>query len=192
MRSLKTPALLATVGLWSLGSLSAQDAPLPSASGLPIVSSPLSPQTTAPMVAVPTPLDVAPAPEVLLPVPDSHGSLLIDSSSVVQDTWMSAPAPAAHCGCDTTTPQYLSAPSHSCCGGAAPMMAPAPACGCQGGFGPYGGTGSYTMGSGSGVSSGILSPNANSGGLHTRYPYYNYRHPWHYQGPPSQNVTIVW
>ncbi len=64
----------------------------------------------------------------------------------------------------------------------------------------YAGTGSYdasfpgdyTMGSGSGVASGVISPNANSGGLHTRYPYYNYRHPWFYQGPPSQNVTIVW
>ena len=78
------------------------------------------------------------------------------------------------------------------------MMALVSSCGCQGGsmmssgFGQYGGTGYYTVGSGSGVSSGILSPNANSGGLHTRYPYYNYRHPWYYQGPPSQNVTIVW
>ena len=58
--------------------------------------------------------------------------------------------------------------------------------------GGYGYGASYTQGSGSGVSSGVLSPNANSGGLHTRYPYYNYRHPWYYQGPPSQNVTIIW
>ena len=50
----------------------------------------------------------------------------------------------------------------------------------------------YTMGSGSGVAAGVLTPVSNSGGLHTRYPYYNYRAPWYYQGPPSTNVTIVW
>ena len=29
------------------------------------------------------------------------------------------------------------------------------------------------------------------GGVHVRYPYYGYRHPWFYQGPPSHNVTIT-
>ena len=198
MRSWKTPVLLATVGLWSLGSLAAQDTLLPSSSGLPIVSSPVQPQTSAPMVADPALLDVAPAPGSLYPVPDTQGSPMIGSSSVLHDSWMSGPAPAAHCGCGVPAPQYLPAPCQSGCCGAAPMMIPVSSCGCQGGsmmsggFGQYGGTGYYTAGSGSGVSSGILSPNANSGGLHTRYPYYNYRHPWYYQGPPSQNVTIVW
>lgn len=197
MRSWKTTAVLATVGLCSLGSLTAQDS-LPFSSGLPIVSNPIQPQTSAPMVAAPAPLDVAPAPGFLLPVPDTQGSLLIDTAPVMHDSWMGGPAPAAPCGCGAPAPQYMSAPCQSGCGGAAPMMAPLSSCGCQGGsmmsggFGQYGGSGYYSMGSGSGVSSGILSPNANSGGLHTRYPYYNYRHPWYYQGPPSQNVTIVW
>jgi hypothetical protein len=74
-------------------------------------------------------------------------------------------------------------------------------CGCQSGHASsYGGYGSHSgvsgvfgvYGSGSGVGSGLLSPVANSGGLHARYPYYNYRHSWYYQGPASQNVTIVW
>jgi hypothetical protein len=187
MRSWKNPALLATIGLCSLGSLAAQDS-LPLSSGLPIVSNPLQPQTSAPVVADPTPLDVAPVPGSLYPVPDTQGSLVIDSAPVMYDTWMSGPAPAAHCGCGTPAPHCMPAPCHSGCEGAAPVSS----CGCQGGFGQSGGSGNDMMGSGPGVSSGILSPNANSGGLHTRYPYYNYRHPWHYQGPPSQNVTIVW
>ena len=92
--------------------------------------------------------------------------------------------------------------------------APQPAtssCGCQSGqavgynngfnsYNGYGYNGSNSgvsgvfgvYGSGSGVGSGLLSPVANSGGLHARYPYYNYRHSWYYQGPASQNVTIVW
>lgn len=202
MRSWKTPALLATVGLCSLGSLAAQDTLLPSTSGLPIVSSPIQPQTSAPMVPDPALQDMAPAPGSWLTIPNTPGSPMIDSSPVINDAWVSGPAPANQCncggGCHAPAPQPMPAPCQSGCGGATPMMAPVSSCGCQGGsmmsrgFGQYSGSGDYTMGSGSGVSSGILSPNANSGGLHTRYPYYNYRHPWYYQGPPSQNVTIIW
>ena len=202
MRSWKIPALLATVGLCSLGSLAAQDAPLPSSLGLPIVSSAIQPQTSAPMVAAPAPPEMAPAPGMLFSDPNTPGSSMIGSSPVINDSWASGPAPANQCGCSTgfnaPAPQSMPAPCQSGCGGATPMMALVSSCGCQGGsmmssgFGQSGGTGYYTVGSGSGVSSGILSPNANSGGLHTRYPYYNYRHPWYYQGPPSQNVTIIW
>ena len=33
---------------------------------------------------------------------------------------------------------------------------------------------------------------AHTAGMHTRHPYYSYRHSWFYDGPASQQVTIVW
>ncbi len=33
---------------------------------------------------------------------------------------------------------------------------------------------------------------AHTAGMHLRFPYYSYRHPWFYDGPASLNVTIVW
>ena len=197
MRSWKTPALLATVGLCGLGSLLAQDAPLPVQSGLPLVNESAQPLNFDPSVRAPETSGLVPVVESQPPVEYTPGSSVMDNSSVIHDTWMSSPAPSASCGCANPAPQSMLAPCQSDCGRAAPVSS----CGCQGGsmssggFGQYGGgsyRATYPMGSGSGVSSGVLSPNANSGGLHTRYPYYNYRHPWYYQGPPSQNVTIVW
>lgn len=131
----------------------------------------------------------------------------------------SVPAAAGCCGTGSIQQAPVSLPTPGCstCGQAvAPMTvsvqpAVTSGCGCQGGngysnysvapsfypsvsqvgnHGIYGVYGVY--GSGSGVASGLLSPVANSGGLHARYPYYNYRHSWYYQGPASQNVTIVW
>lgn len=228
MRSWKTPALLATVGLCGLGSLFAQGPLLPSLSEpTPVYSSTLPMQDlSAPMTFDQNPVAPAPVYENAAPPmmeqPLNSGAPIYGDSPVYQETVNMQSAPGASCGgCDTAGPAPVSddccsAPS---CGGElmvqslppvqqmyAPPMISQPSCGCQGhgssagsdlggslnsgyssGYAP-----GYSMGSGSGVSSGILSPNANSGGLHTRYPYYNYRHPWHYQGPPSQNVTIVW
>lgn len=33
---------------------------------------------------------------------------------------------------------------------------------------------------------------AAAAGMHPRYPYYSYRHPWFTPGPVSGNVTILW
>lgn len=226
MRSWKTPALLATVGLCGLGSLFAQGPVLPSTSEpTPVSTGPTMSIESSPMIDVPAPASydsssIVPAPieQSYAPVMDNHdmGSSPVYSDSVVHES-----APSASCdGCTSAAPvaaaeccaasahveQYVAAPMQMAPSqmDSAPMMAQ-PSCGCQGGSsmsygaghsarGTYGNGYSLgsLMGSGSGVSSGLLSPNANSGGLHTRYPYYNYRHPWFYQGPPSQNVTIVW
>lgn len=230
MRSWKTPALLATVGLCGLGSLFAQDPQLPSMSEPTPLNSPTLPMSDN---SIPNPFDqnsVAPAPDYepgplplmeqsLHPGSPTYGetpaydqSVHMQSAPAASCDGCAAPAPVSAC-CDSTpaccseqiaqsmpTPVMVAAPVFS-----------QPSCGCQGRGSSYGGSvagslnGSYGVGdtpshrmggygslSGSGVSSGLISPNANSGGLHTRYPYYNYRHPWHYQGPPSQNVTIVW
>ena len=172
MRSWKSLALLATVGLSGLGSLFAQDAPLQIQAGATPVIESVQPLNIVPRVNTIEPTRLAPVPESQPPVEYTLESPVIGNSPVIHDSWMSGPAPV---------PQYMPAPVSSCgCQGGSMM---------SGGFGYSGGAG---YGSGSGVSSGVLSPNANSGGLHTRYPYYNYRHPWYYQGPPSQNVTIVW
>ncbi len=201
MRSRKTLALLAAMGLCGLGSLFAQNPLLPMAPLPTPVDMPASePMLSAPQPEIFAPTHVAPDAAALPPSyetmaqPLSHEPMY-DSSPVMESS------SSMGCnGCDA-------APVASCNNCAAPQLVmSAPACGCQGGaYGGSGGPGyiqsgygqmgygqSSLMGSGSGVASGLLSPNANSGGLHTRYPYYNYRHPWYYQGPPSQNVTIVW
>jgi hypothetical protein len=224
MRSWKTPALLATVGLCGLGSLLAQDPVLPSLSDAPVDLQ------TSPELRLNAPSFQASAPPAInepgamAPQPNyetsPHSSMVeeqaLSSSPAYTDLSSMPSAPASSCGGCVSE---ASAQAASNCGcqtnncDTAPMMMQAPqvyfapvavqaSCGCQGGSSAWGsGYGQsqfsgyghgYPIGSGSGVSSGVLSPNANSGGLHTRYPYYNYRHPWYYQGPPSQNVTIVW
>ena len=239
MRSWKTPALLATIGLCGLGSLFAQgpmlmSSPEPTAIGdtvisgdAPVIHDMSSPTTiSSDSRSAPAPLSSGssystPAYETEVhptvenyPVSSSpsYSSAPVFSESVIHS------APAASCGgcgapaAPCATGGCEAAPVATCCGHApqvmmaapvyaAPMMAQ-PSCGCQGrgasSFGGYGGGygmgygQGYTMGSGSGVAAGLLTPNSNSGGLHTRYPFYNYRAPWYYQGPPSQNVTIVW
>lgn len=101
-----------------------------------------------------------------LPTTNAAGEVL--TPGIPQPTYVVAPAPQISCGCHDS--------------------------GSWGGMNAthIGGTYGAIQGTGSGVASGLLTPNSNSGGLHNRYPYYNYRHPWFYQGPPSQNVTIVW
>lgn len=211
MRSWKTPALLASMALSGLGTLFAQGPALPSSSApapageLTVPASPL-PAPDAPVsgsnyseVVAPAPIHeaddhsgTAPTYEAASDVPASSGAIQIHSSPVTVSEY---PAPAA---------ESVALPAGP---------AAQPACLCQGpgaetlgaGYGPptmgagYGGYGPvppagpiYTYGSGSGVAAGVLTPISNSGGLHTRYPYYNYRAPWYYQGPPSQNVTIIW
>ncbi len=215
MRSWKTPALLATVGLCGLGSLFAQG-PL-----LPTVSDPTPINDSSSVVSPYVPSDsevVAPAPvsespeQVTTPVyesapatidaPHSGAGIEIHSAPVESSHSYTTeyPAPAADPVIISSTPVFsdaeVSQPTCSCQGGGLAqggLEMGAPAMG--GGFGypapaPVGPI--YTMGSGSGVAAGLLTPASNSGGLHTRYPYYNYRAPWFYQGPPSQNVTIVW
>lgn len=214
MRSWKTPALLAALGICGLGTLAAQNPMLPMAptpidmsSSPPMLSAPL-PETFGPSSDLPsardypgaaTPMHSYEAMEQPLSQDPGYGPApMMDSSSSLGCNDCAA-APVASCHtCEEP------APVSTCNSCAVPQqMMAAPACGgCQGGSGgvSYGQSGygqmsygqSHLMGSGSGVASGLLSPNANSGGLHTRYPYYNYRHPWYYQGPPSQNVTIVW
>lgn len=39
---------------------------------------------------------------------------------------------------------------------------------------------------------GIYVGPAHAGGLHQRFPYYDYRRPWYTRGQPSLNVNIVW
>ena len=186
MRSWKSSVLLATVGLSGLGALFAQDAPLPIQAGATPVIESVQPLNIVPRVNTIEPTILAPVPESHPPVEYTPESPVIGNSPVMHDSWVSGPAPA---------PQYMPAPFQSGCCGAVAGPAPGSSCGCQGGSmmsGGFGNSGGAGYGNGSGVSSGVLSPNANSGGLHTRYPYYNYRHPWYYQGPPSQNVTILW
>ena len=223
MRSWKTPALLATMGLCGLGSLFAQGPHLPSGSEPTPLSSPLNSAGATPTldVTAPAPLasdEAAPAPieqaaeEPIVdqqingnapvssgPMPYGSGSVHIESAPVAGPAVMSAPL------MDGALP--VSQPACGCQGGGSSVVgglggaydnqgyshgyAPAYSNGYAPGY-MYGYTPGYTMGSGSGVNSGVLSPDSNSDGLHTRYPYYNYRAPWYYQGPPSQNVTIVW
>lgn len=201
MRSWKTPALLAVLGLCGLGSLSAQNPLLPMAPApTPIDSTLPLPTLSAPQLesfapssefpAAPTPSPIHEVMEQPLPSPVySHSPMMWSAPSMGCSSCAAAPAAS----CNTCAAPALVSTCDSC---AAPqqVMTIAPACGCQGGSvgSSYSQSGYGPMGSGSGVDSGLLSPNANSGGLHTRYPYYNYRHPWYYQGPPSQNVTIVW
>lgn len=211
MRSRKTLALLAAMGLCGLGSLFAQNPLLPMAP----LPTPVDMPASEPMLSAPQPEIFAPPnvyPNAAAPIsnyetmaqplsqePVHSGSQVMESSSSMGCNGCDA-APVASCNnCAAPAPVLT---CNSCAVLQQVMVAPAPVCGCQGGSGGagyvqsgYGQIGygqSYLMGSGSGVASGLLSPNANSGGLHTRYPYYNYRHPWYYQGPPSQNVTIVW
>ena len=202
MRSWNTPALLAAMGLCGLGSLFAQNPLLPMlAVPTPVDMSVAEPTRSAPQPEIFTPSNVD--PDAAAPIsndepmayplsqePVFDSSQVLDSSSSVGCIGCAASAPVAACNnCAASTPESTC----KSCAAPQPVMS-SPACGCQGGTGhiQMGYGQSYLMGSGSGVASGLLSPNANSGGLHTRYPYYNYRHPWYYQGPPSQNVTIVW
>ena len=228
MRSWKTPALLATVGLCGLGSLFAQGPLLPSPSDPTLVNGPTLSIESSPMVETPAPTSFDTNSFAPTPIEELHSPIMTDSpmfggSPVIGEQILHESVPSASCE-SCVSP----APATECCAASASVneysespvvmhqphvdFAPSvaqPSCGCQGGSSMrYGHSDSpamiqgavyrqgsshgYQMGSGSGVSSGILSPNANSGGLHTRYPYYNYRHPWFYQGPPSQNVTIVW
>jgi hypothetical protein len=77
-------------------------------------------------------------------------------------------------------------------------LADAGGCGCaSGGYtagGYVGGTYGYDAAAwGGGVSSAPWGyTGAVAGGTHERHPYYSYRRPWYYQGPASQNVTIIW
>ncbi len=225
MRSWKTPALLATVGLCGLGSLFAQGPMLPALGDPASMSGSVISVDPAPMMApaaplptysdAPSPVYGSTAPQVVTSPSSSSGVIYSDPASLPAapvghfEGSTSLASPCATGGCDP-------APAMSSASMAPQMMAPAPqlysapvmsqsSCGCQGGglggfsggqfsgYSPAMGYGqSYLQGSGSGVASGLLTPNSNSGGLHTRYPYYSYRHPWFYQGPPSQNVTIVW
>lgn len=239
MRSWKSPALLATVGLCGLGSLFAQGPLLPTPADPMVVDGPVPPSST-PMesyapTATPIPMGtsslshdshihegmsspVMAGSEVIVSQPSAyHDSSVVHSAPVESASEpcclseVSAPPPMVESSVVYSTPIVTQAVTEM----------PQPGCGCQGGSGRWsnhsmhaggamygrvsvstgfghghvygqGPSPSYLLGSGSGVGSGLLSPNANSGGLHTRYPYYNYRHPWYYQGPPSQNVTIVW
>lgn len=160
---------------------------------------------TQPVPAQANPVTVYPeaAPVYSTPVESAPLSQPLDSSGN-----------CSGCSAPTAVPQVSNASCAHCSASSAPLPAPvmmsvpavaSSSCGCQdsavgayvpGGVysaGHSGVSGVYgVMGSGSGVGSGLLSPVANSGGLHARYPYYNYRHSWYYQGPASQNVTIVW
>lgn len=186
----------------------------------PAIQVPASPMpvdaTSAPgNIASPLPMNAAPiqqypAPEAVYPAPVEVG---LPPAAVVD----AGPANCSQCAVSAPAANNVpAAPAPSCNGCQAAMAAPpmiyavpqaTASCGCQSGssvgFNGVGAYGSYgdssgvsgvfgVMGSGSGVGSGLLSPVANSGGLHARYPYYNYRHSWYYQGPASQNVTIVW
>lgn len=220
MRHWEIPALLATVAVGGLTSLFAQGPMAPSlaeptpaadvsSNALPVAPSP------APVVISSSPMPAEPAPNAIAPEPAPvYSSAPTEFAPVAE----AAAAPTSSCnGCAASAPAEYAAPAASCnsCGAQAPApmiyAAPQPAtssCGCQSGqavgtnngFNSYGGYGYNpgvsgvfgVYGSGSGVGSGLLSPVANSGGLHARYPYYNYRHSWYYQGPASQNVTIVW
>lgn len=222
MRSWKTPALLATIGLCGLGSLFAQGPVLPSYNEPTLVS-------PAPAPAADTPVSGSNYSEVVAPSPvtesvEQPAVPVYESAPVISEVPASGggievhSVPASSSGGYPT--EYVAPPVESTVISSDPVMTgPAfaqPACNCQGNsavvsgsaygapvmggdYGSYGhfspppSTGPiYTMGSGSGVAAGVLTPNSNSGGLHTRYPYYSYRAPWYYQGPPSLNVTIVW
>lgn len=211
MRSWKTPALLATMALGGLGSLFAQGPALPSVPaptpvGESSVPVPPAPAADAPVsgsnyseVVAPDPIieagdqsGAAPAHEAASEVPVSSGALEIHSG----------PAPGSESAVPATESVVLPSapvaqPACNCQGNGAGYAGPAyggPGVGpAYAGYGPVPPTGPiYTHGSGSGVAAGVLTPISNSGGLHTRYPYYNYRAPWYYQGPPSLNVTIIW
>ncbi len=218
MRSWKTPALLATMAVSGLGSLFAQGPILPvvsepaPASAAPEAVTPI-PAAEAPVpgsnyaeVVAPSPIPEPNGPPAAAPsyeaapvasgAPASGGTLEVHSAPVAgseNQTTVNAPpaesvvlpsAPAAQpaCDCQGNGAGY-GGPAYG-----APGMGPG-----YGGYGPVPPAGPiYTYGSGSGVAAGVLTPISNSGGLHTRYPYYNYRAPWYYQGPPSLNVTIIW
>lgn len=210
MRSWKTPALLATIAVSGMGSLFAQGPllptpPEPNPAGTSVETVSPTPAAEAPVpganyseVVAPAPIVEAdhasgvtptyePAP-VVSDAPVSSGAVEIHSSTVTSggyETGVVLPsAPAAQPGCACHGNGVANGgPAY---GG--PAMGPG-----YGGYGPVPPTGPiYTYGSGSGVAAGVLTPISNSGGLHTRYLYYNYRAPWYYQGPPSQNVTIIW
>ena len=202
MRSWKTPALLATMALGGLGSLFAQGPALPSVSAptpvgessvpvppVPAADAPVSGENYSEVVA-PDPITeagdqpgVAPTYEAASEVPVSSGALEVHSSPASGSEYT---VPATESVVLPSAP--VAQPACNCQGNGAGYADPA-----YGGYGPVPPAGPiYTHGSGSGVAAGVLTPISNSGGLHTRYPYYNYRAPWYYQGPPSLNVTIIW
>lgn len=218
MRNWEVPALLATVALGGLTSVFAQGpAVTPSLEPTPVADVATSPLPVAPS---PAPVVINPlmfsdsVPPAIAPEP-VHGSSSAPAeyASPAGTPVVSSPASCEGCAAAAPAETVVAAPAASCnsCGvqASAPVVQtvapPVGSCGCQSGqvghgFHNYGGSGSHSgvsgvfgvYGSGSGVGSGLLSPVANSGGLHARYPYYNYRHSWYYQGPASQNVTIVW
>lgn len=211
MRSWKTPALLATMALSGLGTLFAQGPALPTASAPTPASESTVPASPVPApdaavsgsnyseVVAPAPINeandhsgAAPTYEAATEASTSNGAVQIHSSPATVSEY---PAPAAESVVLPSAP--AAPPACNCQGQGAEFAGPgygAPAMGPgYGGYGPVPPAGPiYTYGSGSGVAAGVLTPISNSGGLHTRYPYYNYRAPWYYQGPPSLNVTIIW
>lgn len=198
MQSWKTPALLGLMGLTGLGSLNAQAPSLPAptfAEPTPL-DAPQPPAPAAAEITSTTPIELV-TPPVPVAEPENRNIETVPSPLIIQEPFapgnseMNASSATNAVG-EMLTPG-IPQPTY--------VVAPAPqvGCGCHGsGFSegmnaiPMEGIYGPTQGTGSGVASGRLTPNSNSGGLHTRYPYYNYRHPWFYQGPPSQNVTIVW
>lgn len=209
MRSWKTPALLATIGLCGWGSLFAQGPVLPTHN---------EPTLVSPTPAADTPVPGSSYSEVVAPAPVDEPAPVVSEGAASGSGIEIHSAPALPSGgskADEAAPPLESTVISSDPVMTGPELAQ-PACNCQDGStavgGPaygapvmgwnYGGYGHYsppppagpiyTMGSGSGVAAGVLTPISNSGGLHTRYPYYSYRAPWYYQGPPSLNVTIVW
>ena len=183
MRSWNTPALLAAMGLCGLGSLFAQNPLLPMAAGPTPVDMPSpEPVLSAPQMEPMAPAHIYPeaaAPtfhheSMAYPLPEESvygGSPVMESSSSLGCQGCADAAPVASCH-DCAEPALVST-CNSC---AAPQqIMAAPACGCQGGssdiqsgygqmgYGQVGYGQSLLMGSGSGVASGLLSPNANSG-----------------------------
>lgn len=216
MRNWEVPALLATVALGGLSSLFAQGpAAPPSLEPTPVADvSPLPAAPSPAPVVIHTPMASEPAPTVQPEPVHTSVTAPVEYAPAAEQTVVNSTSSCA--GCATAAPVDAAAPAPEAGCNNCGVQASAPvvhtvaqpvgsSCGCQlgqagSGYLNYGGYGTHSgvsgvfgvYGSGSGVGSGLLSPVANSGGLHARYPYYNYRHSWYYQGPASQNVTIVW